>query len=47
MSRVQGGARRGRPDDRVHLIDIFENRPQLVIYHFMFHPEWEEGCPRR
>ena len=26
------------------LIDIFEGRPQLIIYHFMFHPEWKEGC---
>src|ERR1700749_1814091 len=32
------------PDGRVRLIDLFEGRPQLVIYHFMFHPEWEEGC---
>lgn len=32
------------PDGRVRLIDLFENRPQLMIYHFMFHPEWEEGC---
>lgn len=27
------------------LIDMFEGRDQLIIYHFMFHPEWEEGCP--
>ena len=33
------------PDGRVRLIDIFEDRPQLIIYHFMFHPEWEDGCP--
>ncbi len=26
------------------LIDMFEGREQLIIYHFMFHPEWEEGC---
>src|ERR1700747_3764370 len=32
------------PDGRVRLIDIFDGRPQLIIYHFMFHPEWEEGC---
>ncbi len=28
----------------MRLIDIFEGRPQLIIYHFMFHPEWKEGC---
>jgi predicted dithiol-disulfide oxidoreductase (DUF899 family) len=33
------------PNGTVGLIDIFENRPQLIIYHFMFHPEWEDGCP--
>jgi predicted dithiol-disulfide oxidoreductase (DUF899 family) len=33
------------PDGKVHLTDIFESRPQLIIYHFMFHPEWDEGCP--
>jgi predicted dithiol-disulfide oxidoreductase (DUF899 family) len=33
------------PDGRVRLIDIFEGRSQLIIYHFMFHPEWEDGCP--
>jgi len=33
------------PDGRVRLIDIFEGRPQLIVYHFMFHPEWDEGCP--
>lgn len=29
----------------VGLIDLFEGRRQLVIYHFMFHPDWEKGCP--
>ncbi len=33
------------PDGTVPLIDLFEDRPQLIIYHFMFHPEWEDGCP--
>jgi predicted dithiol-disulfide oxidoreductase (DUF899 family) len=33
------------PDGEVTLADVFEGRPQLIIYHFMFHPEWEEGCP--
>jgi predicted dithiol-disulfide oxidoreductase (DUF899 family) len=25
--------------------DIFEGRRQLVVYHFMFDPAWEKGCP--
>jgi len=33
------------PSGKVRLIDLFEGRPQLIIYHFMFHPEWDEGCP--
>jgi len=33
------------PAGEVGLVDLFEGRPQLIIYHFMFHPEWEEGCP--
>jgi predicted dithiol-disulfide oxidoreductase (DUF899 family) len=26
------------------LIDLFDGRTQLIIYHFMFAPEWEKGC---
>ncbi|WP_330631944.1 DUF899 domain-containing protein [Halocatena halophila] len=33
------------PDGTVSLLDIFEGRRQLIIQHFMFDPEWEEGCP--
>jgi predicted dithiol-disulfide oxidoreductase (DUF899 family) len=33
------------PDGKVSLLDLFEGRQQLIIYHFMFHPEWEDGCP--
>jgi predicted dithiol-disulfide oxidoreductase (DUF899 family) len=33
------------PDDEVSLLDLFEGRRQLIVYHFMFHPEWDEGCP--
>ena len=33
------------PAGRAHLIDIFEGRRQLIIYHFMFDPAWEDGCP--
>ena len=27
------------------LADLFEGRSQLLIYHFMFGPEYEAGCP--
>src|SRR6266699_2159402 len=26
------------------LADLFEGRSQLIVYHFMFGPGWEEGC---
>ncbi len=26
------------------LKDLFKDQSQLIIYHFMFHPDWEEGC---
>jgi predicted dithiol-disulfide oxidoreductase (DUF899 family) len=32
------------PDGRVSLADLFDGRSQLVVYHFMFGPGWEEGC---
>lgn len=31
-------------DGKATLPDLFEGRPQLVIYHFMFAPEWDAGC---
>lgn len=27
------------------LADLFDGRSQLIIQHFMFGPDWEEGCP--
>ncbi|MDT7581992.1 MAG: hypothetical protein QOK35_3256 [Pseudonocardiales bacterium] len=33
------------PDGTVSLPDLFEGRTQLIMYHFMFHPDWEDGCP--
>ncbi len=27
------------------LAELFEGRSQLIIYHFMFGPDWDEGCP--
>ncbi len=33
------------PDGKASLLDLFEGRRQLIVGHFMFHPEWEDGCP--
>jgi predicted dithiol-disulfide oxidoreductase (DUF899 family) len=32
------------PDGTVSLLDLFEGRPQLVMHHFMFGPDWDDGC---
>lgn len=29
----------------ISLSDLFGNRSQLIVYHFMFGPGWKEGCP--
>jgi predicted dithiol-disulfide oxidoreductase (DUF899 family) len=33
------------PTGKKSLADLFQGRSQLLIYHFMFGPEWKEGCP--
>jgi predicted dithiol-disulfide oxidoreductase (DUF899 family) len=33
------------PQGKATLADLFGGRSQLIIYHFMFHPDWKEGCP--
>ena len=32
------------PDGQASLLDLFGGRGQLLIYHFMFDPDWDEGC---
>jgi len=33
------------PKGKETLTDLFDGRSQLIVYHFMFGPGWEEGCP--
>jgi len=33
------------PEGKQSLADLFDGRRQLIVYHFMFAPEWDEGCP--
>ncbi|SAL47848.1 hypothetical protein AWB69_04821 [Caballeronia udeis] len=33
------------PHGRKTLADLFNGRSQLIVYHFMLGPDWEEGCP--
>jgi predicted dithiol-disulfide oxidoreductase (DUF899 family) len=43
--RVDKPYRFDGPAGEVGLADLFEGRSQLAVYHFMFAPEWEAGCP--
>ena len=33
------------PSGKVALIDLFEGRSQLIVYHFMWLHDSDEGCP--
>lgn len=32
------------PEGKRSLLDLFGGRRQLIVYHFMFDPSWDEGC---
>jgi predicted dithiol-disulfide oxidoreductase (DUF899 family) len=33
------------PGGKKTLADLFGKKSQLIVYHFMFSPDWSEGCP--
>ncbi len=33
------------PKGKQTLPELFDGRSQLIVYHFMFDPSWEAGCP--
>ena len=33
------------PKGKETLADLFAGRSQVIVYHFMFGPDWEQGCP--
>lgn len=45
MVRMEKPYRFEGPDGEVSLLDLFDDRLQLVVHHFMFGPDWEAGCP--
>jgi predicted dithiol-disulfide oxidoreductase (DUF899 family) len=45
MVRVDKEYRFAGPDGPARLVDLFADRRQLVVQHFMFDPGWEDGCP--
>src|SRR5437764_1023404 len=42
--RVEKPYRFEGPNGALSLADLFDGRSQLIVYHFMFAPDWEEGC---
>jgi predicted dithiol-disulfide oxidoreductase (DUF899 family) len=32
------------PEGKRSLLDLFDGHHQLIVYHFMFDPTWENGC---
>jgi predicted dithiol-disulfide oxidoreductase (DUF899 family) len=42
--RVEKDYRFDGPSGALSLADLFDGRSQLIVYHFMFAPDWEEGC---
>jgi predicted dithiol-disulfide oxidoreductase (DUF899 family) len=43
--RVEKDYRFDTADGEATLADLFGGRSQLIVYHFMFGPDWDEGCP--
>jgi predicted dithiol-disulfide oxidoreductase (DUF899 family) len=44
MVRVEKAYTFEGPDGTVSLVDLFDGRPQLVMHHFMYGPDWDAGC---
>ncbi|MEX2592792.1 MAG: DUF899 domain-containing protein [Anditalea sp.] len=44
MVKIDKGYEFEGSQGKVSLADMFESRQQLLIYHFMLDPDWEEGC---
>ncbi len=43
--RVEKDYRFDTAEGQVSLKDLFQGRSQLIIYHFMFGPDYKAGCP--
>jgi predicted dithiol-disulfide oxidoreductase (DUF899 family) len=45
MVKIEKNYEFDTPTGKRSLLDLFEGRRQLIVYHFMFGPDWEAGCP--
>ena len=44
MVRIEKAYQFEGPDGPATLLDLFGGRPQLVVHHFMYAPEWTDMC---
>jgi predicted dithiol-disulfide oxidoreductase (DUF899 family) len=44
MEKLEKDYRFTGPDGALTLAEMFEGRSQLIVGHFMFDPDWEDGC---
>lgn len=44
VRRVASDYRFEGEDGEQSLADLFGDKSQLLVYHFMYHPDWDEGC---
>ena len=42
--RVEADYRFDGPDGELTLGELFDDRSQLIVQHYMYGPDWEEGC---
>jgi predicted dithiol-disulfide oxidoreductase (DUF899 family) len=45
MVKIEKDYRFQGPKGKVGLADLFDGKRQLIVYHFMFDPKWDRGCP--
>ncbi|AIE87964.1 DUF899 domain-containing protein [Fimbriimonas ginsengisoli] len=44
MVKIEKEYRFDGPEGNRSLLDLFEGQHQLIVYHFMFDPAWDNGC---
>lgn len=44
MVKIEKDYRFDGPEGEQNLLDLFAGKHQLIVYHFMFDPEWDKGC---
>jgi predicted dithiol-disulfide oxidoreductase (DUF899 family) len=44
MVKIEKGYLFEGAEGKKSLVDLFDGRRQLIVYHFMFDPAWDKGC---